>query len=226
MKKILIVNDLKNLFTADNGFFKRSDLRFFTAATNEEVLNTHIREKLDLIVSKLNMPGMRSEELFDIILQSKGLQNVLTIMVCEDSRMGRVRCTQCPVDVLLTAPLDADLLQRKMQELIEEAPRQAYRTALQAAVNGTFDSKTIAGFTVNISLTGMLVETEEKLPEGDRISFTFALPDGTPIDVKGGRVRTFTHRSAPQVWKCGVRFTDISESAKTAIEAFVNNSNS
>ncbi len=221
MKKILIVEGLRKLFSSDNTFLKRSEYRIFTATTNDDILKVHIKEKLDLIVTSLNIPGaMTSEELFNIISRSRSLQDVRSIIVCDDSRMGRVRCTQCDTDVVLTSPVEVDVLQRKMQELIEESPRQAYRAQLRAALEGKHEERPIRGFTVNISVTGMLIETEKEFEQGSPVLLSFALPDGKVVAVKAEVVRTFKHQTSPHLWKSGVKFTDIAESTLTAIESF------
>jgi len=41
-----------------------------TAATNEEMIKIHKKERVDLIVAQLDMPGIKSEKLFNVILSN------------------------------------------------------------------------------------------------------------------------------------------------------------
>jgi PleD family two-component response regulator len=62
MKKVLLADDLKSLLTEKSSFLDRADFAVFTASTNEEMLKIHRKEKADLIVTRLDLPGIKSED--------------------------------------------------------------------------------------------------------------------------------------------------------------------
>ena len=105
MKKILIAKDLRTLFPEKGSFLDRADLRVFTAATNDEAKGISAREKIDVIVTRLDMPGMRTEDLVQFVRTSPELRQASIIMACQDSLSNRERCKRCRVNAVLTLPV-------------------------------------------------------------------------------------------------------------------------
>lgn len=221
MKKVLIANDLKQLFMEQNSFLNRADIMVFTAETNDEALKIHIEEKVDLIVTKLDLPGLRSEDLFKIISQSRELNEVLTILTCESTLFHRERCKQCGAHAVFTNPVDIAPLHLKMRQFLDVAPRQSYRVALNVAVEGKFNNRPFLYRTENISATGMLIKAEEVFAQGDRLSFSFYLPDGTRVSARGEVVRIIKQENAPDGGLYGIKFTTIAPNVRSPIDTFI-----
>jgi len=225
MKKILIANDLKSQCMSNSSFLNRSDVSVFSAATNDEMLQIHREEKVDLIVTIIDLPGITSEELFVNIRQHKELRGVSTIIICENTPIHRARCTQCGGNAVFTLPIDIALLHAKMQQLLDIAQRQTYRVTLKVSVEGKFKSKPFLYRTDNISATGMLItaeiRAEEMLKLGDLLSFSFYLPDGTQISAHGTVERIIPQTIAANVCLYGIKFTDLPSGVKSSIETFV-----
>lgn len=221
MKKILFAKNLKGLFPEKGSFFDRTDIKVFTAATNDEVLKIFNKEELDLIVTQLDMPGIKSEELFSVIRRSKELQKVSVIIVCQDTLAHRERCKQCRANAVFTTPVDIDLLSIKAQQFLNVAPRTLYRAALAVAIEGRFKNRPLPFWTENISANGMLIKTEEPLSREAGIFFSFFLPDGTHVSGYGEIVRVAQLETAPDTFLYGVKFTNIAPSTRSAIEAVV-----
>jgi len=220
MKKILLAEDLKGLFKANSSFLDRADIKVFTAATNAEVLKVHREHEVDLIVTQLDMPGIRSEELFNVIRKRGELREVSSILICEDTLANRERCKQCGANAVFTMPVDTALLHMKVQQLLNVAPRKAYRAALAVAIQGQFKNKPLPFRTENISASGMLMKAEEPLSKGDGIFFSFFLPDGTHVSGYGEIVRV-AQQMTTRAFFCGIRFTNIDPRVQSAIEAVV-----
>jgi len=221
MKKIIMARDLKRLCLEKNPFLERADVRVFTADTTDDVLQIYLKEKIDLIVTQLDMPGMKSEELFGIIRRSRELREVSIIIICQDTLAHRERCKQCRANAVLTQPLDGDLLSQKVQQFFHVAPRIMYRAALAVAIEGKFKNRPLPFWTENISANGMLIRAEEPLAKGDGVFFSFFLPDGTHVSGYGEIVRAVQLTTGPESYQFGVNFTSIDPAAKAAIERVV-----
>ncbi len=222
MKKVLFANDLKSLFTGSTGFLDRADIRLFTAHSNDEVINIHRKEKVDLIITQLDMPGVRSEKLFKIIRNSEELKSVSTIIICKDTLVQRGRSKQCSANAVFTLPVDAALLHIKVQQFLNVAPRKFYRVPLAVAIQGTFRDRPMPFWTENISARGMLIKSQEQLLKGDGVFFSFFLPDGTHVSGYGEITRVVEQTSAPDAFFYGIKFTNIDPSEQSAIESAVN----
>jgi len=222
MKKILVSNDLKRLLMEKSSYLDRADIKLFSASTNDEILKIHKREQLDLIVTQLDMPGMKTEELFDIIKTSKDLREVATIIICKDTLAHREQCKRCRANAFFTLPLDIALLHIKMHKFLNVAPRKQYRAALAVAIQGSFKNRPHPFWTENISASGMLIKAEEPLTQGDGIFFSFFLPDGTHVSGYGEIARTSQTDPKLDSFLYGVKFTNITSIDRSAIETVVN----
>jgi len=218
MTKVLLAKDLKSLFMSKNSFLDRADIKVFSATTNDEALMIHRHEKLDLIVTKLDAPGIRSEEFFSIIRSSEELRAVSTIIVSEDTLANRERCKHCKVNAVFTIPANEGLLHMQVQQYLNVAPRMAYRAAMAVAISGKFKNQPRPFRTENISASGMLINAEEPLAKGDGIFFSFFLSDGAHVSGYGEIIRTVQHAAAPVAYSYGVKFTNIDPDDRAAIE--------
>ena len=218
MKKILIAKELRSLFPEQGSFFDRTDLRVFTAATNDEAKRVCAREKVDAIITGLDMPGMRTEAMLDSIRSDPDLRHVSVIVACQDTLANRERCKRCRVNAVLTLPVDPGVLQLTMQKLLNVAPRMLYRAALAVALEGKYSNRPVPFWTENISASGMLIKAEEPLSKGAGLFLSFFLPDGTHISGYGEIVRVETVKSVSQMYLYGVKFTNVDQNAVAAIE--------
>jgi CheY-like chemotaxis protein len=221
MKKIVMAGDLKRKYADSMSFLGRKDFLVFEAETNDDILKLHIREKADLIITRVDMPGRRSEELFEIIRSSKGLQNVRTILLSAANRIHLVRCTQCAPNLVLPVPIDPDELNRNVLQLLgagyRQSPRVPYSTLLLArSERDPFDCTIL-----NISRTGILFETPENLGPGQDLSFSFLLPDQTPVNGFAEVIREVKKTTPPYGAEYGVRMKDITKNVQDAIDRFI-----
>ena len=221
MNTVLVAKDLVALVSDKGSFLDRQDIIVFTAETNDEILGICRKEEIDLIITHLDLPGIRSEELFRTIRASKELQEVSTIMICKDTLATRERCKQCSPNAVVTMPIDIALLHIKVQQFLNVAPRMHYRAALAIAIAGSFKNAPIQFWTENISASGMLIKADEFLSAGDGIFFSFFLPDGAHVSGYGEIARVVPQATQPAHYLYGVRFTNIAPDVRKAIEAAV-----
>ncbi len=221
MKKILVPDVLKPLLVKQNSFLSRADVKMFSATTNDDILAVHRAEKVNLIISQLNMPGMKTEELFAVISNDRELRRVSLIMLCDGAQGDKERAEQCHAHAVMTLPVDAALLLEKARSLLGILWRASYRVLLSINIAGTAKDKAFFCKSENISTTGLLVETDRDLKEGDRVTCSFFLPESKQIVVAGEIIRSIHNAQKAGVKRHGVRFEKLTPDAKAAIENFV-----
>jgi CheY-like chemotaxis protein len=220
MKKILIANDLKKLLmTRSSSYLTNVGIRIFTAVTNDELLSLHRAEKSKLIITHLDMPGIKNVDLFRIIRNNKDLRDVSVIMICKGNLMNRELCRQCGANAIITVPVDTDLLHTKVRQFLNVAPRKIYKAALAVAIEGKFKNRPLPFWTENISVSGMLIKTEEPLSRDEGVFFSFYLPDGAHVSGYGEITRVIQLEDEPGVFLYGVKFTSIEPEVASAIKA-------
>lgn len=221
MKKVLLAKEVEGLLVKKGGFLGLPDIQVFTAATNDEVLKVHRREKVDLIVTRLDLPGIPSEELFRAIRDDDELKGVSTIIIATDTLENRMRWRRCNANAVFTEPVDLPLLYIKVHQFLDIAPRKPYRAVLAIGIQGKFKNKPRPFLTENISASGMLVRSGEPLAKGDGAYFSFYLPDGTHVSGYGEITRAERLATETDTFLYGIKFTNIDPEARAAIEKAV-----
>jgi CheY-like chemotaxis protein len=227
MIKIIISQGIYNLLQEKESLLKRQDVVVFPTASNDEILKIHFAEQADLIISDLDLPGMASELLYSTIRKNTELQRVAVIMICPNNIKSIERCSRCMADAAIPHPVNPALIMAKAQHLLNLSLRETSRVPIsikgEASVHGNPVDTALICCTHDISSTGVLLETEEILTRGDQIVCSFFLPDGTRFQASGEIVRTVYPALRSAASQYGIRFLNLTEEARQALEKFIKN---
>ncbi len=221
MKKIVIAQDIDEILKKRNTFLDRSDMRVFTAKTTDEVLQIHNTVRVDLIIINLDMPGMSSKQLCSQLKEDGERGAVPVIMVCAHSLRAIERSSHCGARAVITRPIKPAQLLTKAKKLLGLSWRETYRVLLNIAVEGSVNNTRIVCNSLDISLDGMLIETDHICSIGDRLSCSFFLPDMSQVQATGEVVRTVIPAPGVKSHWYGVHFLDVSPDAEKILETFI-----
>ena len=221
MKKVILSPDIRAQIAQRKTSLDRSDVRFFTADTNEEVLKIHRAEQAHLIITQLKRSGMSSREFCSIIREDPGLSRVSILLICANIPSELEECTRCRANAVLTRPPDTAALIEKAQEFLSISSRASYRCLLNVAVESVVGNTQFFCKSENISATGMLIETDYALARGDIVSCSFFLPGRFRIIVTAEVVREAGHAQGSGAGRFGLRFTGLSTEAEREVELFI-----
>jgi CheY-like chemotaxis protein len=221
MKKVLIAKDIHAILEQDDTFLNRTDILVLVAATNDEALKIHRSERVHLIMTQLDMPGMSCEQFCSAIRDDEDLRTVSMLMVCPNTPAAIERSRQCRANAVLLHPVHPLVLAVKAQQLLDIAARETIRVLLRANVDGSVGGEVFYCRSRNISATGMLVESDKPLADGARLSCLFYLPDATKIQTSCKIVRTIEPDPGDEDFKYGLMFTEIAPETKKLLLNFV-----
>lgn len=221
MKKVIIAEDILAILEKEQSFLSRSDIKMFATSSNKKALALHRSEKADLLITKLDSPEMSGETLSSLIRTEKELSKVSLIMVCADTESDIKRCLKCTANAFITGPVSAAALLQEAYQLLNIAPRRSCRIPVGMKINGTSKKIPFSAYVENISVSGMMFRTAAVFFEGDAITCSFSLPDSARIAANGEIVRIVETKAEPDTRRYGVKFTDLSAEAHSAIEEFV-----
>jgi two-component system chemotaxis response regulator CheY len=221
MKKILIAKDINGILQQKNSFLQRVDIKVFTAASNDEALKIHRDERVHLIITHLDMPGMASEKFCSLLREDPELRDVSIIMICTNNHAEIELSSRCRANAVMLRPINPALILAKAQQLLDIAWRETYRVLLTLSVDGKTKETPFFCRSQNISTSGMLIETDKTLPHGDRVICSFFLPDSIRIQAIGEIVRIPQQAIGATVKQYGVKFSNLTPEARQALEAFV-----
>jgi c-di-GMP-binding flagellar brake protein YcgR len=133
---------------------------------------------------------------------------------------GREQGARCRANEVLTLPVATPVLIEKAQQLLSVPGRKSLRLLLTLSVQGRERDSSFYCRSEDISVTGMLVETDRSLANGDRVSCVLTLPGPVEVRASGEVVRVIRPALDSNLYRCGIRFIDLTEAAKAAIASF------
>ncbi len=216
MKKIIIARSIMRAIDGENTMLGRGTMTTFTARTSEEMLNLHGVHRADLIVTEADLPLMGGVKLCSVIRNDADLKKVSIIMVCGGTEELKAQCRDVRANSIIPKPIDPVRFFSKVSELLVIPERKDLRVLLRASIKGQ-DEKSFFGMSHNISISGMLMETDRGLREGDRLTCSFTL--GTREIVSECRVVRVATSSGR--FRCGVAFLNLDTKSLIIIEQFV-----
>lgn len=221
MKKVIIATDIKSLIDKEESFFKRADVRIFTAISNEEVLHIHKTEKADLIIARLHDPEMGGDVLCSLIRNDPELLRVSIIIVCSTRKPAVQEKSWCKANILITEPIIMPVLFEKAHCLLSIAQREFFRSPIIVKVKAEQKDQAFFCLSENISASGMLFGTDKILRRGDSVLCSFVLPNSTRILTEAEIVRVVGKMGDIDTNQYGMRFLNLDVENKSAIELFV-----
>ena len=225
MKKVLIGQDVHKTLRQKNSFLDRTDIKIFTTASNDETLKIHQEERVHLIITEIDMPGMNSEQLFSLIRKDADLRSVSVLMICPNTPAALEQSSRCGANAVLLRPVSPAMLLAKAQQLLEIAWRETYRVLVSvegnAIIHGNPLNTTFFCRSQNISTTGMLIETDKTLAQGDHVVCSFFLPDSIRVQATGEIIRVLPPVSGAIAKQYGIKFSGLPSEVRKALESFV-----
>jgi len=222
MKKIVIAQDIHNKLLKKNSFLDRADMRVFAVASNDEALLIHQTVHADLFVTSLDLTGMTTAQFCAVIREEDPTHLVPIILACEKSQQAISQCERLGADAVVHRPVKRAQLLEKVRQLLRISLRESYRVLLNVAVEGIDCDRRFFCHSLDISPSGMLLETEQTFEPGARIDCYFTLPDITHIQATGRIVRSLQSPQGVNANWYGVHFLELNPEAHQALEAFVN----
>jgi CheY-like chemotaxis protein len=222
-KKILLVDSERAARERGKGFLDREIFQVMTAASGEEAIELHGREKFDVIVMDLDMPSPAGDEVCKKIKAEPELGKVLILLATRREGEDEVeRCRTAGADGHIRKPIDKQGLTQSLAGLLGVSARQAIRILAKVRVEGRAGSNFFISNTVDISMSGLLFECENEMRVGEAVETSFFMPgpDGYSRVVASSEVMRVT-RGDDGMWRCGARFTEFKEGSARLIGDFI-----
>lgn len=218
--KVLIVDDMKKFLDLQTSFLKRTDCTVFKALNGLEALRIAKTEKPDIIFLDLEMPVMNGIECCRFIRADVDIKDMPIVIVTASEK--EEECYKAGCSSYLRKPIDEDIFLTEIQKYVKIAVRREPRIEASIPVNVSFKGSKTAGTALNISRSGILLESNEPFAIGSNLSVEFTLSGKKDkIKAKAIIVRIGTGSSASYS-NFGLSFSDISEKHQNLLDSFLN----
>jgi CheY-like chemotaxis protein len=218
---ILIVSDTPGFLERNKRLLAGAGVRILMATSAKQALKIHYKERVNLIIAKLDMPEMGGDMLCSLVRQRDGLRKVSVILVCNDKPGEVAAASQCGANAWFARPVNPVQLRQTVARLLAISPRRSYRTVIRANIHGLKGSLAFTGISHNISASGVLIESDMLLLENDLIKSKFVFPGSVLIAAECKVVRTVRMQGGK--YNYGVEFSRIDPDYQKAIEKYVAN---
>jgi CheY-like chemotaxis protein len=215
MKKILLVNNLQNFLERNKCLLDREGFKIFTATSAVEALQILSAQKVDLIVSVLDMPEMGGDTLCSLIRQRGELSSVSILLVCYPGHGEVERASSCGANAWLLKPVRPNLLLKEVGKLLNVPTRGDHR----AIVHGTVQSREFSGISCDISVSGILCKTDMPLSPDEMITNMSFIINSHEIITDGKVVRSMSMPDG--MYNHVVKFIGLAPEHSEEIEKYV-----
>lgn len=218
-KKILIVDPVYTRLLLEKTCLSRKEYKIFTSSIGSEGYQKAKEVKPNLILFSADLVDLdgadfcrkiRSDE------ETKKTSLILIVAKDDDSKINEIMSSGC--NDFITFPLNKLILDQKLGVYLNIATRRAARIMVQMKI----ETKSFQGFhlgtSINLSKTGMLLETPITLCIGEEIYLKFFLPKNLKqIETKALVVR---EEKIGNLKRYGLKFINLDSEYERMIDLF------
>jgi len=218
MKKILIVSSSSSFIERNGTLLRRSDFQILDAASADDAMHLIIKENVDLLLLDMQLADMDGE-VFCSRLRNEEAIKLPILLVCHDNEDDFIRLTSSGADALLARPIKPLQLIKTVGQFLTVQLIRSRRVSLRVKVSSKKDPVEFFCISHNISISGMMLETEYFIEIGSIISCQFTIPGYSQVETEGEIVRSA--RTMDGAHQYGIRFTTLTRPYRQEIDRYI-----
>ncbi len=219
MKNILIASSSPTFAERNGTLLRRSDFRIFTVESSLEAMAVVNRETIDLIILDIQLSDLTGESFCRDLCNRKLDPKSVILLVCQDTDDDFRRLKESGADALIARPIKPLQLIKTVGQFLTVQLVRSRRVSLRVKVISKKDAVEFFCLSHNISLTGMLIETEFYLELGCLILCQFTIPGSLDVESEGEIVRSA--RTIDGAHQYGIHFTSLSRLFRQEIDQYI-----
>ncbi|HZV82231.1 MAG TPA: response regulator [Geobacteraceae bacterium] len=219
MKKILIVSASDSFIERNSTLLRRSEFRIFSAVDSAQAVKIVKEQGADLILVDVHLNDMEGETFCELVRSEIGFGTLRIILVCKDEPEEYNRLRDCGVDALIAKPIKPLQLVKTVGQFLTIHMVRSRRVSLRVKVVSKKESVEFFCISHNISISGMLIETEYFLEVGSIIQCYFTVPGSIQVETEGEVVRTA--RAMDGAHQYGIQFTTLDRYYRKEIDKYI-----
>jgi len=219
VKKVLLTSSSKAFLERNMNLLMNKGFQFFTAATGSETIKLHQEYLFDLILSELELEDMDGCTLCSEIRKTEPSRPVSVVLICSDTAECLKRVEQSDATAILVRPIKPTQLLVTIGSIIDMQLVRSKRVQFKAEVLTKKQDIEFHCVSHDISVTGILIETEHQLSLGDQVSCRFRLSDSRHTQTEGEVARCIISPKGKMLY--GIKFINLPSPNRSAIEKYV-----
>jgi two-component system chemotaxis response regulator CheY len=216
-QKILVLDDSPFMLTTIGDMLKRLNYEVTTVDNGKEACKKVESGRFDMIITDLNMPAMDGLEFTKQVRAYPDCRFVPIVMLSSETDVEKVsQAKQLGISTFLSKPPNESQLKTLLQITLgkRKAPRIPIKLEVSYSDGEQFTEYT-AGYTLNMSVGGLFLETTSPLSPGVELKLKFSFPESDDLIMCRGRVAWVNSLQSPVNKNhppgMGVAFVDLEE---------------
>ncbi len=219
---ILVIDDAA-MFRELGALFLARSGRVITANDGNQGLEALRRERPDIVVADLLMPGMSGDELCQIIKADADLCKTPVILVTSnDDADERARAVRSGADDVIAKPISRLALIQAVNHFLRSPHfRGLTRVSVETPVRIQIENEHAVGRARNLSRGGIFVEAQRTLQPASEVALRFRLPGVSDPLAPTAKVVWQRDHSDAAFEGMGLQFLAIDSASLEHIEEFI-----
>ncbi len=220
--RVLFIEDSELFLYFRETFFARIGWQIWNARNGKSGIARIREDRPDLVVLSDELPDMPGIEVCRRI-RSVGPEKPPSVIVLLDGISGsKIReYTQIGCDDYVLRPVEPGVLMERISRILRVAYRRGPRLLVIMETVASNSHSQIFGNIINLSETGLFVETNDAVEPGTILDVELKLPGGKDAIVIKGKVARL-HRLAGKVqYGLGVQFQEMASRTREAILSYI-----
>jgi uncharacterized protein (TIGR02266 family) len=220
-RKILIVDDAAMFRDLESLFLARLG-EVMTACDAHEAWEILQRERPDVVVTDLLMPGMDGDDLCRRIKADPDMRRTpVVIVAARNAGDQHERAVRAGADDVVGKPINRVSLVQAVSHFLRLAVRGLVRVALETDVRIAGAEGELWGRSRNVSRGGMFVESEHDLAPDSEVQLEFSLPESDARLSPTAKVVWRRPASASVAGGLGLQFLKLDREAARRLDEYV-----
>ncbi|MBN1574606.1 MAG: response regulator [Deltaproteobacteria bacterium] len=176
--KILIVDDLRFFLDVQRSMLSQVDCDILTARSGIEALKIIKKSKPQLVLLDYEMPDLNGDKACEILKKDPRYKDIPIIITSSKAgKEAKLKCMGAGADCYLTKPVDQKELVEAVSKLLKVRSSLYYpRAAMRGEVYVKFNDEVDKYLSVDISVTGIFLESTDPLIPNDVVTLHFTIP--------------------------------------------------
>lgn len=223
MKKVLLTSASKPLLRRNISLLENKGFHFLTTSSGSGALKLHEGSNFDLILCDAELEDMDCGDFCFALRKLNEREVVPVVIICHNTADCIAKAKQSGASAIVMRPVDPTHLLITIGSFIDMQLARSKRVVFDAPVSTMVGQLKSDCNAKDISVSGILIETEDHFELSNKIAVKFTITDGGLINASGEVVRCF--RSSKGKLRYGVKFLDLDLPDRKAIERYVATNN-
>jgi response regulator RpfG family c-di-GMP phosphodiesterase len=174
---------------------------------------------IDLIVVDILLEDVPGDRLCGMVMSEGTYPGLSMILVCRDDQEEFERLKGCGAHALIAKPIKPLQLIKTVSQFLTVQLVRSRRVTLRVKVVSKKEDIEFFCISHNISVTGMMIETEYHFDIGSIITCIFTIPGSIEIEAEGEIIRST--RTMEGSYQYGIHFAGLSREFRQEIDLYI-----